>query len=119
MLRPGGRFVLTDMVLQGEEAVELRNRTVTTSGSFPIPCIAGAESAEGYYKILEQAGFQDIYSEDHSQELRKLAPQMISKYGSRQAFLDSLPGDSVSKSACEQLLRGRRLGYVLIAATSP
>lgn len=55
VLRPGGLFAVSDVVLQRELPVELRDRMALWTG-----CIAGALTMHDYYVKLAAAGFVDV-----------------------------------------------------------
>jgi arsenite methyltransferase len=56
ILKPGGHFCISDVVLQGKLPVELYTAAELYAG-----CIAGALQKEDYLKIIEQTGFIDIF----------------------------------------------------------
>lgn len=55
VLKPGGRFAVSDVVVRGEVPAEIRKSILLWVG-----CIAGALSDHEYVSKLEKAGFQDI-----------------------------------------------------------
>jgi ubiquinone/menaquinone biosynthesis C-methylase UbiE len=55
VLRPGGRFAVSDVVVRGEIADELRR-----SMELWIGCVAGALSESDYRSLLASAGFEQI-----------------------------------------------------------
>lgn len=55
VLRPGGRFAVSDIVIQGELPDEIRNNLEAWSG-----CVAGALHEDEYRAMLADAGFTDI-----------------------------------------------------------
>jgi arsenite methyltransferase len=55
VLKPGGRFAVSDVVVRGEVPAELRR-----SMELWVGCVAGALSEEEYHELLEQAGFEEI-----------------------------------------------------------
>lgn len=55
VLKPGGRIVISDIVLEGELPDEVRK-----SAAAYISCIAGAEQFDDYLDIINEAGFVDI-----------------------------------------------------------
>jgi SAM-dependent methyltransferase len=52
ILKPGGHFSISDIVLQGELPDDLRNEAALYAG-----CISGAVQKEEYLKIIQDAGF--------------------------------------------------------------
>jgi hypothetical protein len=55
VLRPGGRFAVSDVVVRGEVPGEIRRSLELWAG-----CIAGALSEDDYRAKLAAAGFADI-----------------------------------------------------------
>jgi 2-polyprenyl-3-methyl-5-hydroxy-6-metoxy-1,4-benzoquinol methylase len=55
VLRPGGRFAVSDVVVQGHLPDEVRRSTELWVG-----CLAGALEEETYRAMLEGAGFEDV-----------------------------------------------------------
>ena len=55
VLRPGGRFAVSDVVVLGEVPEEVRQSMLLWVG-----CIAGALEESDYQRKLEAAGFTDI-----------------------------------------------------------
>lgn len=55
ILKPGGHFSISDVVLQGELPEALRTDAEMYAG-----CVAGAIQKEAYLDIIRKAGFQDI-----------------------------------------------------------
>jgi arsenite methyltransferase len=55
ILRPGGRLVISDIVLDGELPEAVLGDVMAYVG-----CVAGAERREDYFRMLADAGFNDI-----------------------------------------------------------
>jgi arsenite methyltransferase len=55
VLKKGGHFCLSDVVLSGQLPESLRNEAVMYAG-----CVAGAQQKEEYLETIRQAGFSDI-----------------------------------------------------------
>src|SRR5205823_9889072 len=55
VLRPGGRFAVSDVVVQGELAPDVRSNMELWAG-----CIAGALEDRTYRQLLSDAGFRDV-----------------------------------------------------------
>lgn len=58
VLKPGGRFAVSDVVSQGELPADLR-----TDMEAWVGCVAGALEEQEYRRLLTDAGFQDIEME--------------------------------------------------------
>lgn len=55
VLRPGGRLVISDIVLDGELPAAVRDSVMAYVG-----CVAGAEQRDAYFRMLAEAGLGDI-----------------------------------------------------------
>jgi SAM-dependent methyltransferase len=55
VLKPGGRFAVSDVVVRGELPTELRR-----SMELWVGCVAGALTEDRYRRLLGQAGFDQI-----------------------------------------------------------
>ncbi len=55
VLKPGGHFSISDVVLVGELPAELQSQAELYAG-----CVAGAIQMDDYLRIIEQAGFQNV-----------------------------------------------------------
>src|SRR4029453_169685 len=55
VLKPGGRFAVSDVVIRGEVPAELRR-----SMELWVGCVAGALTEQDYQQLLREAGFADI-----------------------------------------------------------
>jgi ubiquinone/menaquinone biosynthesis C-methylase UbiE len=55
VLRPGGRLVISDIVLDGELPAAVRDSVMAYVG-----CVAGAERRDAYFRMLADAGLSDI-----------------------------------------------------------
>jgi arsenite methyltransferase len=74
VLRPGGRFAVSDVVIRGEVPAALRQ-----SMELWVGCVAGALTEEGYQQRLGEAGFEEIGIE----------PTRIYELADAKAFLES------------------------------
>src|SRR5690606_24891442 len=55
VLKPGGRFAVSDVVVRGEVPAELRR-----SIELWVGCVAGALEESEFRGLLEQVGFEDV-----------------------------------------------------------
>ena len=55
ILRPGGRLVISDIVLDGDLPGAIRESILAYVG-----CVAGAERRERYFEMLDEAGLGEI-----------------------------------------------------------
>jgi arsenite methyltransferase len=55
VLKKGGHFCISDVVLSGQLPESLKNEAVMYAG-----CVAGAQQKEEYLETIRQAGFSDI-----------------------------------------------------------
>jgi SAM-dependent methyltransferase len=72
VLKPGGRFAVSDVVVRGEVPADVRR-----SMELWVGCIAGALSEQEYQQRLDQAGFEEIGIE----------PTRVYEFDDAQAFL--------------------------------
>jgi arsenite methyltransferase len=131
VLKPGGRLVMTDMVLMTD-----KNSMVTDAyvpgADFTLPCIGGALPTASYVEIFKTSGLGEAYIEDHSKELKKIGYQMGMIFGGWREFLEALsselrrcsPGEERTESLCCKGPQAKtsvpgRLGYVLIRMIKP
>ena len=110
VLKPGGKLVITDVVLWGQIEEELQNQA-----TFAM-CVAGAKSLEDYVNLFQQTCFITYCIEDHSAELRKLARAMLMDGSSAKAFF-ALSHQAESKKIWRRLFNEGKPGYALIAMT--
>ena len=73
VLKPGGIFGMTDMVLNGELPAEFAEKVA------PWTCMAKALTTDGYRELFESAGFEFVAYEDQSHTLLELATDMKRK----------------------------------------
>jgi arsenite methyltransferase len=108
VLKPGGRFAVSDVVVRGEVPPEIRKNMELWIG-----CVAGALSDQEYLDKLANAGFSDgsievtrVYSVDDAREflaaqsadLQQLAEQVEGKFVS--GFIRATkPADGLAESA--------------------
>jgi len=55
ILKPGGHFCISDVVLNGELPLEIQSAAEMYAG-----CVAGALQKRDYLKIIDRAGFNDV-----------------------------------------------------------
>jgi arsenite methyltransferase len=73
ILKPGGHFSISDIVLQGEIPQELQEAAEMYAG-----CVSGAIPKEDYLGLIQKAGFQDI--EVQKQRSIELPDSILSEY---------------------------------------
>ena len=108
VLKPGGRFAVSDVVTRGEILPEIRRSVLAWVG-----CIAGALEENAYRTKLTAAGFEQIqieatriYRAEDAREflsgqgidVATLAPQVDGKFLS--AFLHALKPSDAQKASC-------------------
>ena len=99
MLTPGGRLVITDLVLPGDIAPD-------AAGPF-VTCLDGALTRHALVKAIENAGFKVIGTEDHTRLLKQMACEMVFEHGSLDAFWQSLTGDVINSGLAGLCRRGK------------
>jgi arsenite methyltransferase len=106
VLKPGGRFAVSDVVVRGDVPAEIRR-----SVELWVGCIAGALEEQEYATKLRAAGFADVAVEpwriyqvedarsfltEHGIDVERLAPQVDGKFAS--AFVRARKPEA--KSCC-------------------
>ena len=92
VLRPGGRFAVSDVVIRGEVPSEMRR-----SMELWVGCVAGALTETQYQKGLQEAGFEEIGIE----------PTRIYKFEDAKAFLS---GSGLDTEVLARQVSGRVMG---------
>lgn len=121
VLRPGGRFGISDVILNEEVPPSLADLLGY------VICIGGALSIEGYEDALAEAGFSSVRSRDVSSAI----DDMISRIERRARTMNALvgetdvelqPGWSVPRSTiaeAREFVRSGGVGYALITGRMP
>ena len=123
VLRCGGKVVITDFVLRREIAKEFQCQMAF------LPC-AGAKRLEEYVSLLEKAGFQNPYTEDHPEEMKRIGYWIALNYGSVAKFFAKVAAgmyclskdgrhSATSIEAYQEFFSQTTFGYALIALTKP
>jgi SAM-dependent methyltransferase len=85
VLKPGGHFAISDIVLRGELPPELKEAAVMYTG-----CVAGAMQIHDYLDVIHRAGFRNVHI---GREKRIILPdELLAHFLSdekRKAFLSS------------------------------
>src|SRR5579883_2400038 len=100
VLKPGGRFAVSDVVVRGEVPAEIRRNVELWVG-----CVAGALQDSEYISKLEQAGFHQI----------ELEPTRVYRVEDARQFL---AGQGVDVDAIAPVVAGKFMG-AFIRATKP
>jgi len=100
VLKPGGRFAVSDVVIRGPVPAELRR-----SMELWVGCVAGALEAEEFLGLLGAAGFQDA----------SIEPTRIYRVEDAKAFLE---GAGLDVAAIAPQVDGRVMG-AFVRATKP
>jgi ubiquinone/menaquinone biosynthesis C-methylase UbiE len=104
VLRPGGRFAVSDVVVQGELPAELRKSMELWAG-----CIAGALEEHAYRQFLAESGFADIDVE------------VTRVYDAQDLAASECCGDNLATRSgfTELMASGGRLVSAFVRATKP
>lgn len=86
MLRPGGRFGLSDVTVEPGSLPQGLNNVLGR-----VPCSAGALSVSGHGDLLRQSGMTLRHQEDASQETFKLLDVLAGKLGMLLAWQNVFP----------------------------
>ena len=92
VLKPGGRFAVSDVVVRGELPADIRRSMELWAG-----CVAGALSEEEYTRLLQQAGFESIGVE----------PTRVYEFEDARAFLE---GSGLNTESLAREVGGRVMG---------
>jgi len=92
VLKPGGRFAVSDVVVRGELPLKVRR-----SMELWVGCVAGALRVEQYMRLLQEAGFESIGVE----------PTRIYQFEDAKAFLQ---GTDLNAEAIARSVEGRVMG---------
>lgn len=121
VMKPKGKLVISDVILRSKISSRLNNQIAFAS------CVSGAESLNGYIKLFENVGFGDTFVEDHSEEMKRMAYQILVRFGSFETFSRRLAEDSglFETSCCEarhgslclELFKEGKPGYALLSFT--
>ena len=91
VLRPGGRFAVSDIVLRGELPEEAQRSLALWTG-----CVAGALSEPEYRDLLAAAGFTDVDVEPtriyHAEDARGILSDIGAAVGVDPALADAMDG---------------------------
>ena len=97
VLRPGGRFAVSDVVVRGEVPPEVRS-----SMELWVGCVAGALSEQEFHSLLSEAGFEQIGIE----------PTRIYEFEDAKAFLS---GSGLDTEVLAREVGGRVMGAFIRA----
>jgi ubiquinone/menaquinone biosynthesis C-methylase UbiE len=97
VLRPGGRFAVSDVVVRGEVPVEVRS-----SMELWVGCVAGALTEQEFHSLLSEAGFEQI----------GIAPTRIYEFEDARAFLS---GSGLDTEVLAREVGGRVMGAFIRA----
>ena len=124
LLRPGGRFGLSDVALS---ATALPPELDGAIGQ--LLCLSGALDLQGYLSLLEGAGLEVVQQEDSSAEIVKIMDQMEGKLAALDAWMSLAPPEVRDSDVLDTVprvmttLRGMvesgELGYWMIVAQKP
>ena len=98
--RPGGRFAVSDVVVQGQLPAQIRRSLEQWVG-----CVAGALDEATYRRLLAEAGFEQVGLE------------VTRVYAARGAGAADTPGQAAALAAVQAT--GGRLVSALVRATKP
>jgi len=97
VLKPGGRFAISDVVIRGEVPLEVRR-----SMELWVGCVAGALTEPEYHQLLWEAGFGDI----------EVEPTRVYEFEDARAFLS---GTGLDAEVLAREVGGRVMGAFIRA----
>jgi SAM-dependent methyltransferase len=100
VLKPGGRFAVSDVVIRGEMPAEVRS-----SMELWVGCVAGALTEQEFHSLLWENGFEKI----------DIEPTRVYEFGDAKAFLT---GAGLDTEVLAREVGGRVMG-AFIRATKP
>ena len=110
MLRPRGRFVISDVYAKNPEAAaQLRDFSVNS-------CMRGMHDLERLKSRLEGVGFTLSYFEECSQLLKELVVKIGFSYGSMCNFWNAASDLCINGTDFEQALKKCKPGYFMLIA---
>ena len=99
VLKPGGHFCISDVVLSGELPESLKNEAVMYAG-----CVAGAQQKDEYMSTIKSAGFTEVQIHKEKQIvlpdeilLRYMTPEDLSQYKTSKTGIFSITVTGVKK----------------------
>jgi ubiquinone/menaquinone biosynthesis C-methylase UbiE len=113
LLPAGGRLIVNDLYARRAAGVRLLRRLSIGC------CLKGAMSQETLIDLFDSCGFCVDLWEDHTQDLKNLAAQLVFAHGSMQNFWYSImPGDErAQQPEIQRAVSESRPGYFLLLAT--
>ncbi|MDL5047103.1 arsenite methyltransferase [Oscillatoria amoena NRMC-F 0135] len=87
VLKPGGHFSVSDIVLRGELPEGLRKSSEMYAG-----CVAGAISKKDYLEIIEQAGF--VHAKVQKEKMITVPDEIAAAHLSKDEFIKFKSGES-------------------------
>jgi hypothetical protein len=82
VLKPGGHFSISDIVLLGELTFDLQREAELYVG-----CIAGAMQRDAYLQVIREAGFKNVtVQKEHRIEL---PAEFLARFGAANAGLEA------------------------------
>jgi SAM-dependent methyltransferase len=122
VLRPGGRFALSDVVVDRERLPFQVDGALAT-----VACVGEALSRRGNEQLLAEAGLRLTAIEERDDDAAALAMRVEDRLrGARILGLDRLEGSPISTAEAIELVRSARqaiskgsLGYAIFAGFSP
>lgn len=79
VLKPGGHFCVSDVVIKGKLPQALKEDAVMYAG-----CVSGAIDINEYIEIIQEQGFEDITI--HKQKLISIPEEILAKYLTKEAI---------------------------------
>ena len=87
VLKPGGHFCVSDVVIKGKLSEKMKQDAELYAG-----CVSGASEMNNYLQIVERSGFDDI--KVHKQKEIKLPETLLSEYNDRNELTSYSAGDT-------------------------
>ena len=87
VMKPGGHFCVSDVVIKGELPEKLQKDAEMYAG-----CVAGASNIDNYLEIIRNQGFKDIII--HKEKVISIPENVLEKYLSKEEILSFTRGNT-------------------------
>ncbi len=87
VLKPGGHFCVSDVVIKGNLPEKLQKDAEMYAG-----CVAGASTLESYLEIIRNQGFKDIVI--HKEKMISIPENVLKMHLSEEEILSFTAGDT-------------------------
>ena len=108
VMKDSGKLIISDLYI--------REGGTLSSSSAIESCALSAFSSGELEKLLHDCGFEIIFTDDHTKELKELMADIILEHGSLELFFQRITGNPYECRRISGELKGIKLGYFLAVA---